>query len=205
MLFSQLSIIYIICEYWFGRICILIDIWLIFGCMYPIIGLVAPSGAGKSTLIMELLQRYPKLAIVKSFTTRPRRGIDDDLFYEFITEDELRKKEDNGDLTHVSEYAGCYYTNDKRYLDKLLEDKVGIAALVESGVRFLREAGYKVYVIKITPEGNLESGDVKRLIADKERAADNLTADLEVVNSHAPGGKGKAIDEICEFLDTIIN
>jgi guanylate kinase len=173
--------------------------------MYPIIGLVAPSGAGKSTLIMELLQRYPKLAIVKSFTTRPRRGIDDDLFYEFIDEDQLRKKEDDGDLTHISEYAGNYYTNDKVYLNNLLEEKVGIAALVESGVKFLREAGYKVYVIKIRPEANKQPEDVKRLMADKEREAENLKPDLEVTNSHTPGGKGRAIDEISKFLDTIIS
>ncbi|MDF1497444.1 MAG: hypothetical protein P1P90_05295 [Patescibacteria group bacterium] len=173
--------------------------------MYPIIGLVAPSGAGKSTLILELLQRYPKLAIVKSFTTRPRRGIDDDLFYEFITEDELHKKEIDGALTHISEYAGNFYTNDKIYLNNLLEEKVGIAALVESGVRFLREAGYTVYVVKIQPEENKQSEDIKRLIADKERASEKLKADLEVVNSHAPGGKGKAIDQISKFLDTIIS
>jgi guanylate kinase len=173
--------------------------------MYPIIGLVASSGAGKSTLIMELLQRYPKLAIVKSFTTRERRGIDDDFFYEFITNDELRQKEADGDLTHVSEYAGCHYTNDKTYLNKLLEEKVGIAALVESGVRFLREAGYKVYMIKVKPESHQESGDVKRLMADKEREAESLKPDLEVINSHSPGGKGKAIDQISEFLDTIIS
>lgn len=173
--------------------------------MYPIIGLVAPSGAGKSTLILELLQRYPKLAIVKSFTTRPRRGFDDDLFYEFITEDVLRSKESNGQLTHISEYAGNFYTNDKTYLNNLLEEKVGIAALVESGVRFLREAGYKVYVIKIQPEGNIQPKDIKRLMADKEREAENLKVDLQIVNSHAPGGKGKAIDQISKFLDTIIS
>ncbi|MBD3281521.1 hypothetical protein GF391_02130 [Candidatus Uhrbacteria bacterium] len=173
--------------------------------MHPIIGLVAPSGAGKSTLIMECLQRYPKLAIVKSFTTRPRRGIDDDFFYEFITEDELREKEDQGVLTHISEYAGNYYTNDKKYLDNLLKDKVGMAALVESGVKFLRESGYKVYVVKIHPEGHKESGDVKRLIADKERQTKSLEADLEIVNSHQPGGKSKAIDEMCKFIDTVIS
>lgn len=172
--------------------------------MYPIIGLVAPSGAGKSTLIMECLQRYPRLAIVKSFTTRPRRDIDDDLFYEFITEDELRKKEDEGVLTHVSEYAGNYYTNDKKHLDKLLKEKVGIAALVESGVRFLRETGYKVYVIKIKPESHKESEDIKRLIADKERQEQGLKADLAIINSHKPGGKGKAIEEISKFIDTVI-
>jgi len=172
--------------------------------MYPIIGLVAPSGAGKSTLIMEVLQRYPKLAIVKSFTTRPRRGMDDDLFYEFITKDELREKENSGVLTHVSEYAGNYYTNDKKYLNELLKQKVGITALVESGVRFLREAGYQVYVIKIVPEAHKESCDVKRLIADKERQNESLPADLKVVNSHQSGGKGKAVEDICKFIDTVV-
>jgi len=173
--------------------------------MLPIIGLVAPSGAGKSTLILELLQRYPKLAIVKSFTTRPRRGLDDDLFYEFITEETLRGKESDGNLTHISEYAGNYYTNDKTYLNNLLEEKIGIAALVESGVRFLREVGYKVYVIKITPQDGLEPKDLKRLIADQERATENLTADLKVINSHAPGGLEAAVNQISKFLDTIIS
>lgn len=172
--------------------------------MYPIIGLVAPSGAGKSTLIKEILARFPMVKVAKSLTTRPKRDADDTLFYDFISKDELDDKQRAGQLTHVSEYAGNYYSNDKVYLTGLLEHNIGIAALVESGVKFLREAGFDVLVIKVLPVKYSETSDLKRLLADQERSKENLKADLEIYNSHEPGGKEKAVNEIADFIKSKI-
>ncbi|MFZ6015127.1 MAG: hypothetical protein ACOYUZ_02100 [Patescibacteria group bacterium] len=169
-----------------------------------IIGLIGPSGAGKSTLILEMLKKFPKLAIMKSFTTRSRRSPEDDLFYEFISEDQLHQMDKANRLTHISEYAGNYYTNDKVYLNNLLKNKIGLAALVESGVQFLRNAGYEVRVVKIIPKQYQQTGDISRLVADRERASINLEADLEIVNSFEPGGKEKALRELESFLKNFL-
>lgn len=168
--------------------------------MKPIIGLVGPSGSGKTTLILELLKLHPDLRIMKSFTTRPRREPQDDLFYEFITNDELKKMEDANRLTHISEYAGNYYTNNKQYLNNLLCNSFGIAALVQSGINFLRLAGYKVIVIQITPVHSDFIRDINRIQADKNRFKNSLTADLIVENSFKNGGLQISLQLISNFI-----
>lgn len=170
--------------------------------MHPIIGLVGPSGSGKSTLIQEMTRMYPAVKIAKSLTTRPKRGAEDDLFYDFISLPRLRAMEAEGRLTHVSEYAGNYYTNDRLYLDSLLKDYYGIAALVESGVGYLRQAGYTIKVVKIKPLAYTLTSDAERLKADELRAANSIKADLEIVNSFEPGGLDRSVKVLSEFINS---
>lgn len=170
--------------------------------MHPIIGLVGPSGSGKSTLIQEMTRIYPTLKIAKSLSTRPRRGEEDDLFYDFISLPQLRAMEAEGRLTHVSEYAGNYYTNDRLYLDSLVKDYYGIAALVESGVGYLRQAGYRVRVVKIKPLAYDLTSDAKRQKADELRALSDLKPDLEIINSFEPGGLDRSVKVLSDFINS---
>lgn len=170
--------------------------------MNPILGLVGPSGSGKSTLIKAMVAKYPeKLEISRSLTTRPRRGDEDDLFYSFTTPEDIKSREANGQLTHFAEYAGNLYATDRNELDELLAHKIGIAALVEDGVRALRKAGYRVIVVKIQPEHYESSSDAKRRQADQIRAQTGLEADYTITNSFDPGGLERSLGE----LETILN
>ena len=170
--------------------------------MNPILGLVGPSGSGKSTLIKAMVAKHPeKLEISRSLTTRPRRGDEDDLFYTFTTPEDVRDRQARGLLTHFAEYAGNLYATDRNELDELLSHKIGIAALVEDGVRALRKAGYRVIVVKIQPEHYESSSDAERRQADQIRAQTGLEADHTITNSFDPGGLERSLGE----LETILN
>jgi|GEM_PF-1172404 guanylate kinase len=162
--------------------------------MNPILGLVGPSGSGKSTLIKALIARHPdRLEISRSLTTRPRRGDEDDLFYTFTTPEDVRDRQDRGQLTHFAEYAGNLYATDRNELNELLARKIGIAALVEDGVRALRQAGYRVVVVKIQPDHYESSSDAERRQADQIRAQSGLIADHEIINFFEPGGLDRSL------------
>lgn len=170
--------------------------------MNAIIGLVGSSGSGKSTLIQEIVKIFPSIVIAKSLTTRPRRSNEDVLFYDFVSLQALRLLEKEGRLTHVSEYAGYYYSNDKKYLDSLLENHYGITALVESGVECLRRAGYEVKTVKIQPADYTLTADVARQKADRQRALSCIKPDLEVLNSFHTGGLEKSVKTLSDFINS---
>jgi guanylate kinase len=171
--------------------------------MRPIIGLVGPSGSGKSTLIKEMMSRFgEKLGIVKSLTTRPKRDEDDRLFYHFVSENELYKREEEGRLVQISEYAGNYYAHDSEEILELLQKKIGICALVEQGVKNLEEAGFNVITVKVIPKDN-PLADPARQKADEERTKIEMDFDFEIVNDFAPGGLQTGVDELAGIVELI--
>ncbi len=172
--------------------------------MKPIVGLVGPSGSGKTTLIEDMIRRFPnRVGVVKSLTTRPRRGPEDDPNYDFVSVEEMRKREATGRLVQISEYAGNLYAHDWDHLNELLKDKIGICALVEQGVRNLRAAKLDIRVVDIVPQGGEGARDEAREEADKKRAASGLTPDVVVVNDFGPGGLARAADELAKYIESL--
>ena len=170
--------------------------------MKSIFGIVGQSGAGKSTLIVEIVKLLPqRAAIVKSLTTREKRSEEDELFYNFLTLEEMKRRESEKRLVQVSEYAGNLYANDRQELNDLLTQRYGITALVEDGVQNLRRAGYNVTVIKILPVHHQPNATAaSRAVEDAKRASINMPADVVLNNSFEPGGKEKAIEQLYRII-----
>lgn len=167
--------------------------------MHPIFGFVGPSGSGKSTLILSALEAFPhQLGIVKSLTTRPRRGAEDDLFYDFFSVEALREREREQRLIQISSYAGNLYGNDRADVDALLTQRFGIMAIVQEGVRNFRASGYEVILLNILPEKKNDAAwvDGERRSADEKRFQDPLIFDAEIHNAFTPGGKERAMDQL---------
>lgn len=168
---------------------------------HPFVGLVGPSGSGKTTLIRAALHRLPeRCTIVKSVTTRPRRGPEDDMSYEFVTREEIIKRHAAGYLVNFSEYAGNFYGFDRRVLDTALEQQIGLQALVESAIDPLRHAGYDLKLIRIIPEGTTNQRNQARVIADQERAQDSHVPDLVIDNRFSQGGLDEATNAFINYL-----
>jgi guanylate kinase len=168
--------------------------------------MVGPSGCGKTTLIEEMLRVFPgRLAVIKSVTTRPKRSADDDLHYRFVSAAEFAAMKDGGTLIQGVEYAGNRYGNDRSDLDAVLSDRHGICSLVEDGVRNFRDAGYRVFAIKVEPKGEAyrnRSGE--RALADAERGAGSFVYDAYIVNSFAPGGREAAVSALKATVRSLI-
>ncbi len=76
------------------------------------------SGSGKGTLIKELLSRYPtEYSLSVSATTRaPRRGEMNGREYFFVSEEEFKKRIDNGEFLEYAKYVDNYYGTPKNYV-----------------------------------------------------------------------------------------
>jgi guanylate kinase len=72
----------------------------------------APSGSGKSTLTNELLKLVPNLEFSISYTTRHRRGSEQNgKHYHFVSMDEFNRMIAAGEfLEHANVYGNCYGT-----------------------------------------------------------------------------------------------
>ena len=127
--------------------------------------LVGKSCSGKDTLYHHILERYPELVPVIPCTTRPRRtGEVDGQNYRFVTQDQLRQYEAQGDVVEKREYHTAqglwtYFTlrfqlDTDRLLITTLE---GAQALMEA---YDREAVRVIY---------LEADDRTRLLRCLER------------------------------------
>lgn len=173
---------------------------------YPIIAFVGSSGSGKTTLITELFKRHPNyINPLKSLTSRPKRGPEDDIFYTFVAEQEIIDRQAHGDLVQYLEYAGNTYGTDRHDIEDVIQHKLAAQAYVENGVLNLRKAGYKVIPIKIVasnaPEENINRGnDQERAQEDQNRSQIELDYALTVVNDFTPGGLEKALKKLEEFL-----
>lgn len=175
--------------------------------MNTIFVLVGPAHCGKSMLMKEVVRLIPEhVGIIKSFTTRAKRGAEDDIFYDFFTKEALEQKRLNGELVEYVEHAGNYYGYDRKAVESVLAHTHGICAVVEHGIYDLMGAGYMVAPIKIIPlhaeklRGVFYAKHEERINADKEREKVHLDFATEIINSFEPGGKEKAVSDLVAFI-----
>ena len=164
--------------------------------MHKIFALVGPSGAGKTRLILECIKRLGgEIASLPCFTTRPRRGPDDDPFYVFVSEEEIRRQE----VFATFEYGGYLYASTHRVPRAILSDRPAICALTEQGVLNHRGAGYEVITIHVIPSGEWDARSLERARADTAREG-SIPYDHQIVNNFAPGGFEQAIRQLIEII-----
>ncbi|WP_028358029.1 guanylate kinase [Brackiella oedipodis] len=82
---------------------------------------VAPSGAGKSSLVNALLQQDKNIGLSISCTTRaPRQGEVHGKHYFFVSEDQFKSMQANGELLESAHVHGNYYGTPKQYVEQQL-------------------------------------------------------------------------------------
>ncbi len=94
----------------------------------------APSGSGKTTIVRDILKQYPEFLFSVSATTRKRRNVEKDgVDYFFISEEEFKKKIDDGEFVEWEKFYDYYYGT----LKKIVDDNIskGLATVFEVDVK----------------------------------------------------------------------
>ena len=109
--------------------------------MADVLVITGPSGVGKGTLIRLLLDRFPRMALSVSATTRePRPGEEDGVDYHFLSRGEFEERVARDDFLEWAEYAGNRYGTLRSELERdahplVLEIEVQGARQVRARVR----------------------------------------------------------------------
>ncbi len=83
----------------------------------------APSGSGKTTIVRHILSKFPEIVFSVSATTRKKRKTEvDGKDYFFISEEEFRKKVEQGEFIEWEKFYGYYYGTLKSFVNKLLDE-----------------------------------------------------------------------------------
>ena len=87
----------------------------------------APSGAGKSSLAGRVLKRIADLRFSISYTTRGRRGSEQDgVDYYFVSEDEFRVMQERDEFLECAEVHGFLYGTHEKPVDDLLSQGLDV-------------------------------------------------------------------------------
>lgn len=113
----------------------------------------APSGCGKTSLIKALLKNSKNLVRSVSFTTRPpRRGERKGVDYNFISDDEFRKRLKQKGFLEWSKPFGHYYATPKDFVEKNINrGKDVILSLDVKGALFFRKNFKNAVLIYVLP------------------------------------------------------
>jgi guanylate kinase len=173
----------------------------------------SPSGGGKDTVINELTKRIQgSTRLVTTTTRQPREGETDGVQYNFISEQEFKKRIENGEFLEHNRYAEHYYGSERKVLERTLSKNKVVFTLIEvNGKRNLDKAGIKNLSIFLVPESLeilkkriIERGGVspelikERLETAERELKEAKSYDFQVVNKE--GKLPQTVDEIGKIL-----
>ena len=118
--------------------------------MAEVLVITGPSGVGKGTLIRLLLDRFPRMALSVSATTRaPRPGEEEGVDYHFLSPEVFQQKIDAGEFLEWAEYAGNRYGTLRSELER---DAHPLVLEIElQGARQVRERVGEAVSVFIAP------------------------------------------------------
>lgn len=133
-----------------------------------------PSGAGK-TSVCKKLKVDPRVEFSVSATTREiRPGEVDGVDYHFLSAEDFRRREENGEFLESAEYNGNHYgTLRKPMEDALAAGRVFILEIEVQGTQQLRDHGVEGDYIFIVPPSMEE---LRQRLVDRKT---NTDAEIE--------------------------
>jgi guanylate kinase len=173
--------------------------------------ITGPSGVGKGTLIRALLERFPRLRLSVSATTRkPRPGEVDGVDYHFLSEEEFQRRLDAGEFLEHAEYAGHRYGTLRSEIDRaegplVLEIEVQGArqvreALPEAKQVFIAPPNPEALRLRLQTRGTDAPDQVDRRL---QTAAEELEARREFAHVVVNDRLEKAVEELSDLVATI--
>lgn len=113
----------------------------------------APSGTGKTTIVKRILKEFPQIVYSVSATTRKMRdneknGID----YFFFTEEEFKKKIEDGKFAEWEKFYDYYYGTFKKYINENLDSGKNVLLEIDvKGAITIKEKYPDAVLIYIVP------------------------------------------------------
>ena len=108
--------------------------------MKRLIIIAGPSAGGKTTVAEELLSKRKELSLIRSVTTRAKRGDGKDGEYIYLDREEFLLALERGDILEYMEYAGELYGTPRSELERVLkEGRVPLLILDLKGVLSIRK------------------------------------------------------------------
>lgn len=97
------------------------------------------SGSGKDTIKQEIIKRMENVTTLPSFTSRsPRDWEEEGVQYHFISEEEFKKKIDNGELYEYDLHHNNYYGTSRKLMnEKIASGKIIIKDIEVNGTENL--------------------------------------------------------------------
>jgi guanylate kinase len=173
--------------------------------------ITGPSGVGKGTLIRLLLDRFPRMALSVSATTRdPRPGEEEGVEYRFLSPAEFQRRIDADEFLEWAEYAGHRYGTLKSELQREADPLV--LEIEVQGARQVRERVPQATSVFIAPpsdealrtrlvgRGSDDPDQIERRLAV---ARDELAAREEFDHVVVNDDLDAAVEELATLVATI--
>ena len=101
------------------------------------------SGAGKTTVATEIIAAHPEFSLIRSITTRKKRGDGHDDEYIYTDREDFMKRAERGELVEYMEYGSNLYGTPVSELDRVFsEGKIPLLILDIEGVKSLRRGNF---------------------------------------------------------------
>lgn len=173
-----------------------------------LIVLTGKTASGKDTLIARLLQKYPNFKKVLTSTSRtPRENEKEGVDYSFLSEDEFRKKINQGNFLEYVEYGGNFYGTEKSRINteanliwkidpsmagkakQLFPDSIAIYITVDTQVALerLRERG-------------LSEEEIAKRMKDDQKFWELYKDEYDYVVENVPGELDETTDKISRVI-----
>jgi guanylate kinase len=173
--------------------------------------ITGPSGVGKGTLIRLLLDRFPRMKLSVSATTRePRPGEENGVDYHFLSPDEFQARVDADEFLEWAEYAGNRYGTLRSELERdahplVLEIEVQGARQVRARVRdavsvFIAPPSEEALRTRLIGRGSDTAEQIERRL---ETAWRELSARDEFDHVVVNDDLDAAVDELSELVASI--
>ena len=115
-----------------------------------IVVLVGPSGSGKNDIARELLSQTDVFEKLISYSTNPNCVNDPDGWYEYISEEDFRKKADGSEFCESTTYAHHYYGCTKDDVQKILNSGKNVLTVMDiCGAMALKTLFHNVITIYV--------------------------------------------------------